>query len=205
LSITKFELRKTLKQFYNPPAGKVDLVRIPVMTYIMVDGGGEPGGEDFQQAMGIIYNLVYTMKFRAKKLLKKDYDIMAPEGLWWMKEGTFDMDKRDKWLWTLMIVVPDFVTDKIFSEAVDEVRKKKNPPGLDKAHLEKFDEGLCVQTMHVGPYSAEPDTIAKMGAFAKELGYKMVGKHHEIYLGDPRRAAPSKLKTVVRLPVAKAS
>jgi len=97
------------------------------------------------------------------------------------------------------------VTDKIFSEAVDEVRKKKNPPGLDKAHLEKFDEGLCVQTMHVGPYSAEPDTIAKMGAFAKELGYKMVGKHHEIYLGDPRRAAPSKLKTVVRLPVAKAS
>ena len=205
MSITKFELRKTLKQFYNPPAGKVDLVRIPVMTYIMVDGGGEPGGEDFQQAMGIIYNLVYTMKFRAKKLLKKDYDIMAPEGLWWMKEGTFDMDKRDKWLWTLMIVVPDFVTDKIFSEAVDEVRKKKNPPGLDKAHLEKFDEGLCVQTMHVGPYSAEPDTIAKMGAFAKELGYKMVGKHHEIYLGDPRRAAPSKLKTVVRLPVAKAS
>ena len=197
----KLELRKTMKEFYNPPAGEVVLVKLPPLKYIMVDGEGEPGGESFQQAMGAIYNIAYTMKFRSKRLLKKDYDMMAPEGLWWMK-GKIDMNKRDKWLWTLMILVPDFVTTKMFSDAVDEVRRKKNPPGLDRARLETLNEGKCVQMMHIGPYAAEPESIAKMDAYAKEHGYKMVGKHHEIYLGDPRRAAPSKLKTFLRHPVA---
>lgn len=204
MPVAKIELRKTLKQYYNPPAGRVGLVQVPSLKYIMVDGKGDPGSEEFQQAMGVLYNLVYTMKFRAKKLLKKDYDIMAPEGLWWMKDnGEFDQTKRSNWLWTLMIVVPDFVTERVFSESVEEVRKKKNPPGLDKAYLSSFEEGLSVQTMHVGPYSAEPESIAKMDEFAARGGYKMVGKHHEIYLGDPRRAAPSKLKTIIRHPVAK--
>jgi len=190
-----------MKEFYNPPAGEAVLVELPPLKYIMVDGDGEPGGESFQQAMSALYNIAYTMKFRSKRLLKKDYDMMAPEGLWWMK-GKIDMNKRDKWLWTLMILVPDFVTTKMFSDAVDEVRRKKNPPGLDRARLETLNEGKCVQMMHIGPYAAEPESIAKMDAYAKEHGYKMVGKHHEIYLGDPRRAAPSKLKTVLRHPVA---
>jgi len=201
LTPAKLELRKTMKEFYNPPAGEAVLVELPPLKYIMVDGDGEPGGESFQQAMSALYNIAYTMKFRSKRLLKKDYDMMAPEGLWWMK-GKIDMNKRDKWLWTLMILVPDFVTTKMFSDAVDEVRRKKNPPGLDRARLETLNEGKCVQMMHIGPYAAEPESIAKMDAYAKEHGYKMVGKHHEIYLGDPRRAAPSKLKTVLRHPVA---
>lgn len=99
MSILKLELRKTLKGFYNPLAGEASLVQLPPMKYIMVDGHGEPGGESFQRAMGVLYNVAYTMKFRAKKLLKKDYDMMAPEGLWWVKEK-FDMNQRDKWLWT---------------------------------------------------------------------------------------------------------
>lgn len=177
-------------------------MELPPLKYIMVDGDGEPGGESFQQAMGTLYNLVYTMKFRSKRLLKKDYDIMAPEGLWWMK-GKFDMNRKDRWLWTLMILVPDFVTVKMFSEAVAEVRSKKNPPGLERARLETLDEGTAVQMMHIGPYANEPESIAKMEAYAEGHGYRMVGKHHEIYLGDPRRAAPSKLKTVLRHPVAK--
>jgi len=201
LTPAKLELRKTMKKFYNPPAGEAVLVELPPLKYIMVDGDGEPGGESFQQAMSALYNIAYTMKFRSKRLLKKDYDMMAPEGLWWMK-GKIDMNKRDKWLWTLMILVPDFITTKMFSDAVDEVRRKKNPPGLDRARLETLNEGKCVQMMHIGPYAAEPESIAKMDAYAKEHGYKMVGKHHEIYLGDPRRAAPSKLKTVLRHPVA---
>jgi hypothetical protein len=205
LPIVKLELRKTLKEFYNPPAGAASLVELPPLKYIMVDGHGEPGVESFQQAMGVLYNVAYTMKFRAKKLLKKDYDMMAPEGLWWMKGKKFDMAYRDKWLWTLMILVPDFVDDKLFRETVEEVRRKKNPPGLDLARLETMNESTCVQILHVGSYASEPQSIAKLDAFAKEHGYKMVGKHHEIYLGDPRRAAPSKLKTIVRHPVAKAA
>ena len=204
MSIAKLELRKTMKEFYNPPAREVVLVELPSLKYIMVDGDGEPGGESFQQAMTTLYNIAYTMKFQSKRLLKKDYDMMAPEGLWWMKGEKFDMTKKDKWLWTLMILVPDFVTPKMFSEAVTEVRSKKNPPGLERARLETLDEGTSVQIMHVGPYATEPASIAKMDAYAKEHGYKMVGKHHEIYLGDPRRAAPSKLKTVLRHPVTKA-
>ena len=192
-----------MKEFYNPPAGEAVLVKLPTLKYIMVNGDGEPGGESFQQAMSALYNIAYTMKFRSKKLLKKDYDMMAPEGLWWMK-GKIDMNKRDKWLWTLMVLVPDFVTPKMFSESVAEVRSKKNPPGLERARLETLDEGESVQITHVGPYATEPESIAKMDAYAKEHGYKMVGKHHEIYLGDPRRAAPSKLKTVLRHPVTKA-
>ena len=191
-----------MKEFYNPPVGEPVLVELPPLKYIMVDGDGEPGGESFQQAMGTLYNLVYTMKFRSKRLLKKDYDIMAPEGLWWMK-GKFDMNRKDRWLWTLMILVPDFVTVKMFSEAVAEVRSKKNPPGLERARLETLDEGTAVQMMHIGPYANEPESIAKMEAYAEGHGYRMVGKHHEIYLGDPRRAAPSRLKTVLRHPVAK--
>jgi hypothetical protein len=193
-----------MKEFYNPPAGEAVLVELPPLKYIMVDGEGEPGGDAFQQAMGVLYNVAYTMKFRAKKLLKKDYDIMAPEGLWWTKGKKFDMTKKAKWLWTLMIMVPDFVTPKLFSDTVAEVRSKKNPPGLGRARLGMLSEGTSVQIMHVGPYATEPESVARMDAYAKERGYRMAGKHHEIYLGDPRRAAPSKLRTVLRHPVARA-
>ena len=198
-----FDLRAVLKPLYSPQAGEVQLIRVPKMKYIVVDGDGEPGGRSFQEAMGVIYNLAYTMKFRSKLRQKKDYSVMAPEGLWWMK-GKFDPAKPKEWMWSLMVVVPDFITTKTFSDTVEQVRRKKNPPsGLDRARLEAFDEGLCVQTMHIGPYSAESETIARLEAFAKEHGYKMVGKHHEIYLGDPRRAAPSKLRTIIRHPVTK--
>ena len=204
MSQMKLDLRNSLKQYYTPPKGEVELVSMPPMNCIMVDGDGEPGGKSFQEAMGVIYNLAYTMKFSAKKTLKKDYTVMAPEGLWWMKGGRIDPSRPKDWLWTLLAVVPDFVTPELFGLAKDEVRRKKNLPGLDRARLETFDEGPCLQIMHIGPYSAETEDIAKIEAFAKAHGYKIVGKHHEIYLGDPRRAAPSKLRTIIRYPVAKA-
>jgi hypothetical protein len=204
MSVTKLDLRKTLKSLFSPPAGDVQLLKIPSMKYIMVDGKGEPGGDSFQQGVGAIYNVAYTMKFRSKKLLKKDYNVMALEGLWWMK-GKIDQTRRKDWLWTLMSVVPDFVTPRMFSESVEEVKERKNPPGVDKVRLESFDEGLCVQTMHVGPYSTESESIARLDSYAKDHGYRMVGKHHEIYLGDPRRSAPSKLRTIIRHPVQKSA
>ncbi len=204
MSATTFDLRTVLKPLYSPKTGEVQLVRVPKMKHIVVDGDGEPGAKSFQEAMGVIFSLAYTMKFRSKNLLKKDYSVMAPEGLWWMK-GKFDPSKPKEWMWSLRVVVPDFITTKTFSDTVEEVKRKKNPPGLDRARLETFDEGPCIQTLHIGPYSAEAETIAKLEAFAKEHGYKMVGKHHEIYLGDPRRAPPSKLRTIIRHPVAKAT
>ena len=170
MRVARIELRKQLRGLYNPRAGEVELVKVPAMKYIIVDGDGAPGGESFQQAMGVIYNLVYTMKFRAKRLLKKDYDVMAPEGLWWTKGKTIDLARPDKWLWSLMVVVPDFVNDRLFSETVEEVRRKKNPPGLEKARFEALEEGQCVQIMHVGPNAAEPESIAKMEAYANEHG-----------------------------------
>lgn len=204
MSILRLDLRKSLHHLYAPPAGAVEVVEVPPMKYIMVDGAGEPNGTPFQVAVGAIYSLAYTLKFRCKKVEKRDYNVMALEGLWWAK-GKFDLAKRDSWLWTLMVVQPDFATDKMFAEAFLEVREKKNPPGLTRARLETFDEGLCVQTMHVGPYSTEPQSMALIDAFAKNHGYRMVGKHHEIYLGDPRRSAPSKLRTIIRHPIAKAA
>jgi len=191
MPVTRLDLRKTPKSLYSPPLGEVELVRVPTMKYIMVDGIGDPSGQAFQQAMSVIYNVAYMMKFRSKAQLKKDYSVVAPEGLWWMKGGGFDASKRDAWLWTLM--------------AVQEAKRKKNSPSLEKARLESLAEGLCVQILHIGPCSSESESIAKLYAYAKEHGYKMVGKHHEIYLGDPRRAAPSKLKTIIRHPVAKGS
>ncbi len=202
MSVAKLDLRKTLRPLFSPPARDVQLIKIPTMKYIMIDGKGEPGGEAFQQAIGAVYNVAYTMKFRSKKLLKKDYNVMALEGLWWMK-GKLDPSKRGDWLWTLMVVVPDFVTPKMLAESVEEAKERKNPPGIDKVRLESFDEGLCVQTMHVGPYSTEPESIARLDAYCSEHGYRMIGKHHEIYLGDPRRSAPSKLRTIIRHPVEK--
>ena len=202
MPVGKLDLRKALKPLFSPPARDVQLIKIPPMKYIMVDGKGEPGGESFQQAIGAIYNVAYTMKFRSKKLLKKDYNVMALEGLWWMK-GKIDMEKRGDWLWTLMVVVPDFITPKMFADSVEEVKERKNPPGVDSVRMETFDEGLCVQTMHIGPYSTEPESIARLDAYSKEHGYRMVGKHHEIYFGDPRRSAPSKLRTIIRHPVEK--
>jgi hypothetical protein len=202
--VTKLDLRKKLKEFYHPPAGEVELITVPALKYIMMDGSGAPEGNSFSRAIGVIYNLAYTLKFRSKKLLKRDYNVMALEGLWWVEGTRFELAERDDWLWTLMIVQPDFVTGKMFSEALEEVRRKKNPPEVERARLETLDEGLCIQTAHVGPYFTESKSIARLEAFAKEHGYRMVGKHHEIYLGDPRRAAPAKRRTIIRHPIAKA-
>lgn len=203
MQIVKYDLRREMREFYLPPAGEIVTLKVPKMKFLMIDGKGAPEGTTFQESIQAMYGLAYTLKFRVKKTLGKDYPVMPLEGLWWMKGGGFDMTKRKEWLWTLMIMEPEFVTKALVQEAAEELRRKKNPAMLGKLRLEEFEEGPCVQTMHVGPYSAEPKTIAAMQEFMKANGYKMSGKHHEIYLGDPRRSAPSKLRTVIRHPVEK--
>ncbi len=197
----KMNLKSEMAPYYNAPVGRVAVIEVPRMKFIMLDGKGDPAKAAFQEAVQTMYPLAYTIKFKVKRELGKDFQVMPLEGLWWMKGGGFDLKRRDEWLWTIMMMQPDLVTKELFSEGVGEVREKKGLPGVEDARLEKFAEGLCVQTTHVGPYSTEPTTMAMMSEFISENGYKMTGKHHEIYMGDPRRSAPSKLRTVLRHPV----
>jgi len=201
LRLTKLDLRKEMREYYRPPAGKVAVIRVPRMRFVMVKGKGAPEGPSFQKAIQTLYGLAFTIKFSAKKTLGIEFPVMPLEGLWWTKGGGFDSEKREDWLWTLMIMQPRLVTKGMFERAEGELREKKGPSAIAPASLETFDEGLCVQAMHVGPYSTEAETITKLEAFAREKGYRMTGKHHEIYLGDPRRAAPTRLRTVIRHPI----
>jgi len=204
----KLDLRKHFKNLYQPSAKLVEVVEIPPFQFAMIDGEIDPGvmpGDSpaFQQALEALYGISYTLKF-ASKLRKEDpidYTVMALEGLWWVEDGVFDIRKADNWRWTAMIMQPDHINADIFQDGLEQMRRKKPSPAIDKLRLETFHEGLSIQIMHIGPYADEPGTIDKMDVFAKEHGYRMWGKHHEIYLGDPRRADPAKLKTVLRHPV----
>lgn len=132
-----------------------------------------------------------------------DYAVMPLESLWWMDEaGGFSLENKDEWKWTAMLMQPIFVTREHFVKAVEAVRKKNDPPGLEKVRLESFEEGLAAQIMHIGPYAAEAPTIEKIHKFIADNGYRLRGKHHEIYLSDPRRTPPEKIKTVIRQPIA---
>ncbi len=208
----KLDLRKKYKNLYLPPAKKVVVVDVPDFQFVMIDGqmekGKSPGTSPaFQEAMQALYGAAYTLKFMSK--LRKqnaiDYTVMALEGLWWVENGTFDIAQPGNWRWRAMIMQPDHITPEMFADALSQLRKKRSSASLEKLRLDRFAEGLCIQTMHIGPYAIESATLERMHGFAAENGYSPSGKHHEIYLGDPRRAAPEKLKTVLRIPVIKKS
>jgi hypothetical protein len=201
--VTKIDLRKEFKHLYSPPAKEVVLVEVPDMAFLMVDGSGNPNtAQEYQDALGCLYNLSYTLKFLIKKEMFIDYPVMALEGLWWTDNMfEFSPDNKDIWKWTSMIMQPTCVRAELVSRVCEELKQKKDLPALPKLRFEHFHEGLSVQIMHIGPYAAEKPTIEKLHTYIKEHGYEFNGKHHEIYLGDPRRAAPEKLKTVVRQPV----
>jgi len=199
----KLDLRKKYKHLYSPPASEVQIVDVPRIRFLMVDGAGDPSSEVFQKAIQTLYGLAYTVKFGLKKE-GTEYPVMALEGLWWTgrSAGKFDVQARSKWKWTLMIMQPDFVTDAKLEAASREIRKKGRALGTFR--VEDFHEGPSVQIMHVGPYSTEAPTIERIWRFIADHGYRPNGKHHEIYLGDPRRAAPSKLRTILRQPIRRA-
>ena len=205
--VTKIDLRKEFKQLYNPPVKEVVLVEVPNLAFLMVDGTGDPNtSQDYQDALACLYNVSYTLKFLIKKEMSIDYPVMALEGLWWTDNMLeFSADNKDIWQWTSMIMQPACVTAERVSRVCEELKHKKDLPALPKLRFEHFHEGLSVQIMHIGPYAAEKPTIDKIHAYIKEHGYTFNGKHHEIYLGDPRRAAPEKLKTIVRQPVKRIS
>jgi hypothetical protein len=201
--MTKVDFRKTLKHLYNPKK-KFETVDVPEMQFLMVDGHGDPNtAQAYKDAIAALYAVAYKMKFISKKGLEKDYVVPPLEGLWWAEDmATFLTREKSAWDWTMMIMTPEWITEAIFADAVEQVRKSKNPAALDKVRLERYHEGLSVQIMHIGSYDDEEPVLAKMHSdFIPQNGLVENGKHHEIYLSDPRRVAPEKLKTVLRQPV----
>ena len=201
----KIDLKKELKHLYLPSPKKVDLVDVPKMNFLMIDGKGAPASKSYHQSIEALYSMAYTIKFDLKKKgIGPDFTVMPLESLWWMEgRDDFDLEDRDNWLWTSMILQPDHVTGEHVSDAVELVKAKKDLPTLDSMQFEAYDEGLSAQILHIGPYSEEEATIEKIHAFAAEQGYKLHKKHHEIYLSDPNRTQSEKLKTVIRQPVTK--
>jgi hypothetical protein len=202
----KIDYKKEFKTLYNPPSNEVVVVDVPAFNFVMVHGMGDPNtSQEYKDAIEALFTVSYTLKFMIKKRKSAvDYGVLPLEGLWWADDmNSFIEGKKDTWKWTAMIMQPKYVTEALFQEAVAQVKKKKNPPALPKTRFQNFHEGLSAQIMHIGPYSAEAQNIQKIHAFIRQNGFELAGKHHEIYLSDPRKSAPGKLKTVVRQPMKK--
>jgi hypothetical protein len=198
------DYKKELKQLYAPSAKEPALVEVPRLHYLMIDGQGDPNtAPEYAAAVETLYALAYALKFMVKRgPLAVDYAVMPLEGLWW-GEGIdwHDAGQRGNWQWTMMIMQPEHVTGELFQRALAETRTKKPALALDRARFERYDEGLAAQIMHIGPYAIEGPTVARLHAFIEQQGRSLRGKHHEIYLGDPRKTALEKLRTVIRQPV----
>ena len=200
----KIDFKKKLKHLYQPSTKESEQIDVPMMNYLMVDGVGDPNtSKAFTEAVEVLFSLSYTLKFMVKKgALAIDYGVMPLEGLWWADDmSTFGSGDKSKWKWTLMIMQPEFISNGMVDAAIAEVKKKKNPAAVDKVRFEALSEGSAVQIMHIGPFSQEGPDIERLHQFIESRGHKLVGKHHEIYLSDIRKTAPSKWKTVIRQPM----
>jgi hypothetical protein len=201
----KLDLKKQWKHLYQPKADKIVAVDVPPLTYLMVDGEGDPNiSQSFQEAVEALYSLSYTLKFSLKKSPRAiDYGVMPLEGLWWADDPrAFHLADKAAWKWTVMILQPEFISRREVDAAFAEVRKKKNPAALGRVRFESLTEGPSAQILYLGPFAEEGPTIQRMHDFIHAAGKELRGKHHEIYLSDPRRTAPEKLKTILRQPMA---
>ena len=191
---------------YTARRGEFSVVTVPALQFLMVDGHGDPNASAaYQDALSSLYPVTYRLKFLSKTELGRDYTVMPLEGLWWSDDMAAFTDRRDKsrWDWTLLSLVPDWITAEHVGTARAAVARKGGAPVLDAIRLEPFDEGLAVQTLHVGPYDAEAPVLDAMHhEFVPAQGLRMTGTHHEIYLSDARRTAPERLRTILRQPVA---
>jgi len=203
----KIDFKKEWPHLYNPSLRDFSVVEVPEMQFLMVDGHGDPNTTPaYQEAVEALYAVAYKLKFMSKQQVVKDYVVPPLEGLWWAADmDTFTL-ARDKsaWDWTVMIMQPDWITPEMFAQAAAEVQKSKTLSVLSNMRLERYAEGLSVQIMHIGSYDDEAPTLERLHReFIPQNGYVEAGKHHEIYLSDPRKVAPEKLKTVLRQPVAR--
>lgn len=199
--MAKLDLRKTWKHLYAPSSRDVSEVVVPPMRFLMIYGQGAPGGAAYQEAVASLYAVAYGLKFAAKRQASVDFAVMPLEALWWADDLTaFTAGDRDSWRWTAMIMQPEPVTDDLVAQVIDDVAAKKRLDALRRLRFDLFDEGRAAQILYVGPYSEEGPTIARIHRFVAERGGRLTGRHHEIYLGDPNRTVPEKLKTILRQP-----
>jgi hypothetical protein len=200
---SKIDLRKERKYLYNPSSKQIAVVDVPDMNFLMIGGQGDPNiSVAYRNAVEALFAVSYTLKFMVKRGDQAvDYAVMPLEGLWWVDDMTgFSINDKQAWKWTSMIMQPEYVTAELFQEALKRVRKKKDLPALSGMRFESFREGQAAQILYFGPYSDEGPTIERIHRFILEQGRRLRGRHHEIYLSDPRRTAPAKLKTVIRQP-----
>jgi len=198
---TKVDVYRQFRSEYITPK-KPSLVEVKPARYLAFTGRGEPGGTAFQAATAALYNVAFTVKM-ARKFAGQDYTVCKLEGLWWADDPAqcFASQPRETWNWKLMIRVPSFVEESDLRAATEKLLAKGKPREIADVKLEVLDEGTCLQILHVGPYDQESATITQLHAFAEKNGLEFHGLHHEIYLNDPRRVAPAKLKTILRIPV----
>lgn len=198
--IAKLDLYQVHKADYATPRKPV-LLRIAKANYLGIAGRGTPGGDAFQQAIGALYSVAFTIKM-ASKSAGRDYGVSKVEGLWWVDSGlSFMTAPKDQWSWRLLIRTPDFIGQRELEGARKQLAEKGKPPLFKDVELTTLHEDQCVQMLHTGPYDREPESIRRMEAFAAGEGCRFDGLHHEIYLSDPRRVAPEKLRTILRIPV----
>lgn len=200
----KIDFKRELDS-YRATSRRFRVVEVPDLQYLMIDGHGDPNTSPmFSGAVTALYPVAYRLKFASKKELGRDYAVMPLEGLWWADDMESFTAARDKssWDWTLMTMVPDWITADMFASAVREAGKKQRPARLGDIRLASLSEGRCVQTLHVGSYDDEAGLLAQMHQeFIPGNGFAMAGTHHEIYLSDSRKVAPDKLRTILRQPV----
>ncbi len=199
----KVDLKKDFKHLYRPSAKNVVEVVVPTMNYLMIDGEGNPNTSPaYANAVEALFMVSYATKFMVKKgATAVDYAVMPLEGLWWADDmSRFSAEDKTNWKWTMMIMQPSFVSQQLIDCSIAEVKEKKKPAAITKMRFESFPEGRCAQILHIGPFSDEGPTIAMVHEFIDSRG-KRIGKHHEIYLTDIRKADPAKWKTIIRQPM----
>lgn len=199
----KLDLKRHLSYLFNPSKDEFSDISVPTMSFVKIDGAGDPNvATTYRQAVEWLYGVSYAIKFSAKNNLNRDYVVPPLEALWWSDDpGTFARREKDRWQWTVMIMAPAFVTNTMFDDAVAKVSTKRNdrPTSL---RFEPYEEGRSLQTLHVGPYDDEGPILRRLhDDVMPALGLTFDGPHHEIYLSDPRRTDPAKLKTILRQPV----
>ena len=202
----KIDLKKAHKNLFS--AGRAPkIVDVPPLRYFMIDGRGAPESDTFQEAIQALYSTAYTLKFALKKAGRTDFVVAPLEALWWSDDlRAFDENRRDRWRWTAMVMQPEHVGDADLRDALAELQRKGiRNPAHERLRLDRLEEGRAAQLLYVGPYSEMGPSVAELNAWAAAAVYQANGSHHDIYLSDPRRTAPEKLKTILRQPVAPAS
>lgn len=202
--MASIDLKKVYREHYSAKAGLPVVVDVPARPFLMIDGAGDPNtATEYIDAIQALYPLAYGLRAALKTETGDAYTVMPLEGLWWTEDmRDFDTADKSNWLWTAMICLPDAVTQAMIDEVLPAVTKKKDLRSGSKARVESYEEGKAAQVMHLGSYSEEEPTIAALHQFIEDSGCSLSGRHHEIYLSDPRKTDAAKLRTIIRQPMA---